>query len=326
MTQKQHDVLIIGAGVIGLACALYLLRAGRSVIVVDQGRVGGGASHGNCGTITPSHAPPLAMPGLPLKALRWMLQADAPFYIKPRCDMTLLAWLWRFTRHCNWDDFHRIGKIKAQLLKHARTELEELIRTENPQCEFQCSGTLSVFRDQNNFDATSWLPQSLQRYGLDIERLTATEARAREHALNDSIVGGYFIPGDAHLRPEQYVSELARAVRAAEGEILEASSVQEFVLGRYGVESVVTVQGNLKAREVVLATGAWSPQLAQQLDLFLPIQPGKGYSLTYDQPLLRLNVPLVLKERSVCVTSWANGFRLGSTMEFSGYDATLNRQ
>ena len=93
MTTRQSDVLVLGGGVIGLACALSLLRAGRSVTVLDMGKVGAAASHGNCGTITPSHATPLATPGVIRQALGWMLKPDAPFRIAPRLDFGLLEWL-----------------------------------------------------------------------------------------------------------------------------------------------------------------------------------------------------------------------------------------
>ena len=101
----RDDVVVVGAGAIGLACALALLEAGRTVRVIDAGRVGGGASHGNCGTITPSHAPPLAGPGMIGRALRWMLTPDAPLYVRPRIDPYLWSWMLHFARRCNDRDW-----------------------------------------------------------------------------------------------------------------------------------------------------------------------------------------------------------------------------
>src|SRR3954470_1875811 len=114
---RHNDVLILGGGVIGLACALYLLRAGRSVTVIEKNRTGGATSHGNCGTITPSHAVPLAMPGMIGQGLRWLLKPDAPFRIAPRLDFALFKWLLQFAQRCNWGDFKRIAAEKAPLLK-----------------------------------------------------------------------------------------------------------------------------------------------------------------------------------------------------------------
>jgi D-amino-acid dehydrogenase len=141
---RKADVLILGGGVIGLACALYLLRAGRSVTVLEQGVAGAACSHGNCGTITPSHAMPLAMPGMIAQALRWMFKADAPFRVAPRIDVALLGWLLQFARRCTWEDFRRVTAVKAPLLRLARQALEDLVRSARLDCEFETSGSLSV--------------------------------------------------------------------------------------------------------------------------------------------------------------------------------------
>jgi D-amino-acid dehydrogenase len=323
MESSKPDVLVLGGGVIGLACALHLLRAGRSVTVLEQGTVGSGSSHGNCGTITPSHVP-LHAPGTVGRALRWMLQQDAPLYVRPRLDAELLVWLLNFARLCNARDFRRTALVKARLLLRSRELLEELIRREGLDCEFQASGTLYVWRQARGFDEAGTELELLRELGVPVARLDGAAVRAREPALNDSIVGGHFHPGDARLRPDRYVAELARAVRQLGGSVLEQTRVQGFGVAGGRIEAVSTSAGGFAGAEVVLALGAWSPLVGRQLGLKLPIQPGKGYSITYARPSLAPVIPLVLKERSVCVTAWDSGYRLGSTMEFSGYDDTLN--
>jgi len=325
MTARKSDVLVLGGGAIGLACALYLLRAGRSVTVLEQGSAGGATSHGNCGTITPSHAMPLAMPGIIAQALRWIAQADAPLRVAPRLDFPLLAWMLNFARLCNWSDFRRLTAAKAPLLKLSRQALEELVRDQHFDCEFETLGTLTVYRDQQAFEKSAWLPNALREVGLPIEILDGAACRAREPVLNDRIVGGYLHPLDAHLRPNRYVAELARAVRENGGEICESTAISGIRCENARIESVSTAAGEFSGRDVVLALGAWSPLLARQLDLRIPIQPGKGYSITYTRPEHCPRIPLTLKERAVCVTGWSSGYRLGSTMEFAGYDASLNR-
>jgi len=109
------------------------------------------------------------------------------------------------------------------------------------------------------------------------------------------------------------------------GQIQESTKISGFRLDGNDIGAVLTDHGEFGGRDVVFALGAWSPLIARQLDLRIPIQPGKGYSITYSRPLRCPRIPLTLKERAVCVTAWNSGFRLGSTMEFSGYDSTLNR-
>ncbi|MBN8738125.1 MAG: amino acid dehydrogenase [Lysobacterales bacterium 69-70] len=325
MSESKTDVLILGAGVIGLSCAWYLLQRGRRVTVLDRGRVGGGASHGNCGTLTPSHAAPLAMPGMVGQALRMMWRKDAPFHVAPRLDPELLGWLLRFARRCNWRDFEAVNRAKAQILTHSRALIGDLVATQGLNCGFAANGTLYVFREQQSLDEFGWHLDSLRAVGIPVEPCSAAQVRALEPCLRDTIVGGVFHPGDAQLRPDRYVAELARVVRAAGADIIEDCAAEDFTTAGARIDAVRTSRGIHRADEVVLALGAWSPTLARRLDLRIPLQPGKGYSITYERPALAPRIPLVLKEDSVCVTAWADGYRLGSTMEFAGYDTSLNR-
>jgi len=322
---RNTDVLILGGGVIGLACAYYLLEAGRAVTVLEQGTAGCGSSHGNCGTLTPSHATPLAMPGVIGAALRALAHPDAPLRIAPRFDPALWRWLFGFARRCNWRDFRAATAAKAPLLLHSRRLIEELVRKESLDCEFEASGTLYVFRDAAEFERSAWLPRALDEIGLPIETLDAPRVHELEPALKPGVVAAYLNPGDAHLRPDRYVASLARLVRAKGGAIEEGARIDAIERDGARVTRVRTSRGDFSGREVVLALGAWSPTLARQLGLSLPIQPGKGYSITYSRPTACPRMPLVLKERSICVTAWSSGYRLGSTMEFAGYDTSLNR-
>ena len=322
---SSDDVVIVGGGVIGLACALALLEQGRSVRVLDSGRVGGGSSHGNCGTITPSHAPPLAAPGAVAKALRWMLTPDAPFYLKPRFDPALWGWLLRFARRCNRDCWRRTAQVRLSILSAARDALPEWIERYGLQCEYDPAGVDYVFRTERDLEGFGADLALLDEIGVAYERIDGDAYVRSEPALLDGVVQAVRFPGDARLRPDRYVAELARAVRERGGRIVEQCEVT-------GIDSVADgavasgPSGRFRGRDLILATGAWSPHLARTLDLRVPVQPGKGYSITYSRPALAPKRPLVLHERSVCVSAWDGGFRLGSTMEFSGYDTSLNRR
>ncbi len=318
------DVLVLGGGVIGLACAHYLIRAGRQVRVIEQGVVGRGSSHGNCGTLTPSHALPLAAPGVIGQALRWMFRPDAPFYIRPRFDPTLWAWLLRFAAHCNARDCARATRAKADLLKASRSLIEALIVDEGVACEFQASGLTYVFREPSAWAAFQDRHAPLLTLGIDWQAWDAGRLAREEPVLRDGLAGGVHFPGDARLRPDRLVAELARLVRAGGGRIEERNKLRGFRREGDRIVEVDTERGPRRAGQIVFALGAWSPELARPLGLRLPIQPGKGYSITYTRPDPAPTRPLVLKEDSVCVTTWDSGFRLGSTMEFSGYDSRLD--
>ncbi|KFN44823.1 NAD(P)/FAD-dependent oxidoreductase [Arenimonas oryziterrae] len=325
MTEHDSDVLILGGGVIGLACAHYLLQAGRSVRVLERGRTGAATSHGNCGTITPSHAPPLAAPGMVAKGLKWMLTPDAPLYIPPRLDWALASWLVHFATRCNPTDWHRAARARSSLLETSRNLLADLVATQQLDCEFAESGLRYVYRDARAFERACDELSVLGDFGIAAQVLDGAALAAAEPALLPGMAGGIHFPNDAHLRPDRYVAELARCVRAQGGVIEEGVEVVGFERDGGRLRAVQTSQGPRRGAQVLAAFGPWSPLLLKQLGLRLPMQPGKGYSITYSRPALAPRVPIVLRERSVCVTAWDSGFRLGSTMEFSGYDSTLNR-
>lgn len=325
---RAADVLILGAGVSGLAVALTLLEEGRGVTVIDSGRIGGGASHGNCGTLTPSHAPPLAAPGTIGKAMRWMLTPDAPLYIKPRFDPLLWRWLTGFSLRCNRRDWLASTHAKAAMLNDSRARIAEWVRGYGLDCEFTERGEDYVFHDQRALEHEMRDLPMLADFGVESEVIDGPEYEKQEPALKPGVIGAIRFPGDAALRPDRYVAELARVVRERGGTIVEHCALESLQAGSDGVLAQ-TAQGSIRARDAVIALGAWSPQLAARIGLpWLrnAIQPGKGYSITYDPPAIVPKRALTLREVSVCVTTWDSGFRLGSTMEFSGYDTVLNEQ
>ena len=324
MTTDHEDVLILGGGVIGLSCALFLLQAGRSVRILDRSRVGAATSHGNCGTITPSHAPPLAAPGMIRKALKYMAQADAPFYIKASTDLSLLDWLLRFSLRCNEKDHRRDALAKAALLNASRQLLQHTIEAHEMQCQFRASGVLYACKSTQRLDELAAELPLLAECGVRAELLDPAGLAMREPALLPGMSGGVYFPDDAHFRPDAYCAELARVVRGLGGVIEEDCEVLALASEGDRIRHVETRQGRRSAPQIIVALAAWSPAVLKSLGLPLPIQPGKGYSITYTLPPLVPRTPLVLTERSVCVTAWPDGYRLGSTMEFSGFDATLN--
>lgn len=323
MNPPHDDVLIIGGGAIGLATALTLLEAGRGVRILEAGVVGGGASHGNCGTITPSHAPPLAAPGVVAQALRWMFTPDAPLYLKPRVDPALWHWLLRFAARCNPRDWRQSTQARAALLNDARARLADWVSRYSLQCEFEEEGLDYVFRDPRRFQQYVDESVVLKTFGIATQVFGGTDYEREEPAMLPGVAGAIRFPGDARLRPDRYVAELARVVRERGGVIEEQCRVDRLEPTSDGVR-LATSQGERKGGEAVIALGAWTPAFARRLGIRAPIQPGKGYSITYSRPARVPRHPMVLKDRSVCVTVWGSGFRLGSTMEFSGHDDTLN--
>ena len=252
-----------------------------------------------------------------------MLTPDAPLYLKPRIDPVLWRWLAHFSARCNLSDWRQSTRSRSAILNDSRSRLADWVGRYDLQCEFAEEGLDYVFRQQGNFDLYAQECEALREFGVVSEILEGADYLRQEPALKPGVVGAVRFPGDARLRPDRYVAELARVVRERGGVIEEHCRVDSLQEADGGVLAT-TALGARKGNEAVVALGAWSPQLARTLGLKLPIQPGKGYSITYSRPSLVPKRAMVLKDRQVCVTVWDSGFRLGSTMEFSGYDESLN--
>jgi D-amino-acid dehydrogenase len=321
-------VIVVGGGVIGSACAYFLKQAGwADVTVLDRGRFGQGCSHGNCGFVSPSHVLPLAVPGAIGQTLKALASRNSSFSIKPRLDGTLWSWLWQFARRCNEHDMLASAVAIQALLRSSRALYDQLMASEPFDCEWQPRGLLFPFRTARGLehhDQTAALLQS--RFGVQITRLAGDDVRDLEPALKSGLAGGWYYPTDAHLRPDKLMSSWRRILTDRGVTIRDGCEATTFVRDGTRALRVITPSDELAADAFVVAAGAWTPWLNRELGCRIPIQPGKGYSITMRRPAKCPTLPLLCEEDRVAVTPMLSGYRLGSTMEFAGYDATLNRR
>jgi D-amino-acid dehydrogenase len=319
-------VVVVGGGVVGACSAYYLARAGFAVTVLDRGKFGAACSHANCGYICPSHVLPLATPGAVWSTLKTLFQRNSPLKVRPGVVLRNLGWFLGFARRCNQRDMLRTGRGIQALLNSSRTLFDTLIRDEMLECEWETKGLLFVFMTLKHFEHYAHTDELLRReFAMPAKRFDSAELAALEPALKPGMAGGYLYESDAHLRPDRLMSELRRVLTGLGVEFRESCEVSGFVRSGSTAAAVRTNTGDVAADQFVVATGAWAPLLNAELGCRIPIQPGKGYSLTMPRPTLCPTYPLIFEEHRVAVTPFASGYRLGSTMEFAGYDDTMNR-
>jgi D-amino-acid dehydrogenase len=322
----MSSVIIVGSGVVGAASAYFLSKAGWTVTVIDRGEFGMGCSHANCGYVCPSHVLPLTVPGAVRATLKAMLSRNAPFSIKPRLDPALWGWLFRFARRCNVRDMMEAGRALHALLMSSRGLYDELIKSEPFDCEWEPRGTLLVFQNSGPFAHHAEAAELLrEHFGLNSERIDGDKLLEMEPALKPGLAGGWLYRGDAYLRPDRLMSSWRRILEARGVTIREHCEMIGFRSEAGRAVALTTTQGEIPAEAFVVAAGAWTPLLDTHLGCRVPIQPGKGYSITMGRPRLCPAWPMLFEEHRVAVTVWPSGYRLGSTMEFAGYDANLNR-
>lgn len=319
-------VVVVGGGVVGACSAYYLAKAGFAVTVVDRGKFGAGCSHANCGYVCPSHVLPLAMPGAVWSTLKTLFHRNSPLKVRPTVVLKNLGWFLGFARRCNHRTMLATGHAIQALLNSSRTLFDELIRTESIACEWETKGLLFVFQTPKHFEHYAHTDELLRReFDMPARRFDSAALAALEPALKPGMAGGYLYESDGHLRPDRLMSELKRVLLGLGVEVREDCAVTGFAKSNGTATAVRTASGDLQADHVVVATGAWTPQLNAELGCRVPIQPGKGYSLTMPRPALCPTYPLIFEEHRVAVTPFASGYRLGSTMEFAGYDDSMNR-
>ncbi|WP_145358007.1 NAD(P)/FAD-dependent oxidoreductase [Alienimonas californiensis] len=345
---EAPPVVIIGGGVVGAACAHYLAEAGRRVTILERDRFGAACSHGNCGLLSPSHVLPPAGPGVFAEAMRNLFQKDAPLRVAPRWDPRLWRWLLAFAARCNESAAVEAGRGLGPLLASSRSLYDDLGGTLD--CEFEPRGLLIAFREAAAHAGYAKTDALLaERFDLPARRLEGAALREFEPALKPEVAGGWFYEEDAHLRPDALMKSWRAALTDRGVTIREGVSVTGFRVEDGRVRGVQYTSdkgaGEEPASAAVVAAGALTPDFQQALGLYVPVAPGKGYSMTLHldehglDPAAAPRMPLLLPEVRVAVTPHAGGpvrgedgvrrpaaLRLGSIMEFAGYDPSIARR
>ncbi|MDX1683134.1 MAG: FAD-dependent oxidoreductase [Phycisphaeraceae bacterium] len=325
MSDSPQRALVIGAGVIGTACAWFLRQAGLEVTVVDRNTIGSGCSFENCGYVCPSHVLPLTRPGVITTTLKAMMKSRSPLYVNPFVGPRLWRWLWQFSRHCRHDHMIEAGSARYALLQSSQDLYRQLIREQDLDCDWHERGLLVVYEDAHGLDAAHKENELLERHwGVSADPLDGPGLVDLEPTLKEGLAGGMHFTEDTHLDPGRLMRSW-RALNEAHGVTYrEQCPVTGFKRDGDRVIAADTPDGPIEADTFVLATGALAPELGRQLGRQLAIQPGKGYSLTTERPDPCPQVPMIFHDHRVAVTPLSERYRLGSTMEFSGYDTSLN--
>lgn len=324
--ETNPDVLVIGGGAIGVCCTYYLVHQNLSVALIEKKEIASGCSEANAGLLVPSHSIPLASPGAISMGLKSMLKPASPFYIKPRLDFQLFAWLWQFARSCREKRMLE-GLPVLRELNYASMELyDSLIHEEKLDCDYRKRGWLSIYKTKRGYQGAQKEAALLQKHGVTAEILDTPETLDREPTLKADTAGSIFYPDDAHLDPKKFVTALAERSRELGAAIQTSTQADGFETANGQVTGVKTSQGLIKPKQIVLAAGAWSKKTAQLLGWALPVQPAKGYSITISHPSRCPQAPLYLSEAKVAVTPLRNALRLGGTLELSGMNLAINQR
>ncbi|GAA4460432.1 FAD-dependent oxidoreductase [Nibrella saemangeumensis] len=317
-------IAIIGGGIIGLCSAYYLQQAGFRVTVFDQNPITDGCSFGNAGMIVPSHIIPLAQPGMIAKGMQMLLRSTSPFYIKPRLSAELLRWGWLFYRHSTTEHVERSIPVLRDISLLSKRLYQELAATGKVDFGWQERGLLMLYKTAAAEHDMAEEAEVANRAGVEAQLLTGQQVQDLEPETRVDVRGAVFFPGDAHINPGQLVRSLVAYLRQQGVTILEEQAVTGFETSAGRVTAVRTAQGDHAVDEIVVAGGAWSPVIARQLGLSLPLQGGKGYSFMLKNVTDNVRVPAIMLEARATATPIGTDLRFAGTLEVAGVDLSVN--
>jgi D-amino-acid dehydrogenase len=312
-------VVVIGGGVIGLSSAYFLQEAGHSVTVIDQTDISNNCSYGNAGYVCPSHFVPLATPGIVKQGLKWMLNPQSPFYVKPRLSWSLMQWGLKFMQMATPENVEKAAMPLKDFALVSQHWYEEWAKLPQFKFAYEHKGLLEIFQTDKVADHSHHLVKKAQELGLTDTRLLNQEelfALEPQHKMN--AIGAVYFACDAHLYPNKLMKQLIEDLKSKGVQFCLGETVKSFEKENGKIKSVITDKNKYTPDAVVLATGSWSREMVQQLGITMPLMPGRGYSITLENSPYQTNYPSVLVEGRVALTPMdGNKMRFGGTMEIT---------
>lgn len=319
---SSRSAVVVGGGIVGLCSAHYLAREGFSVTLVERSPEGADScAQGSAGYVSPSHVQPISAPGMVWQGLKWMMSSRSPFYIQPRLDADLMRWGWLFARSCTPEHTKRAAPVLAEHCLASRRLFVELAEKTGNSFELRTEGLFNLCKTQETLDKYSaGLGALANSVGVEARTLTAAETAALEPGARMDIAGSIYFPIDAHLSPRKFIPALVALLKQQGVKFHWGTSVTGWKTEGGRVTHAVTTAGELAAEGFVLASGSWAQETVRGLDLALPMQAGKGYSLTIEKPRFQFTKSAILSERRVAMTPMGGTLRFGGTMEISGHN------
>lgn len=322
-------VVVVGAGLQGVASAYFLARHGCEVTVLERAAaVAQGTSHANAGMLTPSMADPWNAPGILGHLLGWLGREDAPFLLRPTALPSMVGWGLAFLRNARPARYRDNMERNLRLASYSLVVLRELRASLGLRYDQRTAGTIKVFRDERAFDEAVARNTVLARLGLDVRPLSPASVVQVEPSLapvRERLVGGIYCPSDESGDARAFTEALAAQAQAAGARFRFGEEVRGFARAGERIEAVVTAGGRHAADACVVAAGCWSAPLLAPLGLALRVRPVKGYSITVPTTgwAGAPGMPVIDDALHTAATPLGDRLRVAGTAEIAGYDQAL---
>ncbi|MCW8945405.1 MAG: D-amino acid dehydrogenase [Sedimenticola sp.] len=323
-------VVILGSGVIGVANAYYLAREGHDVTVIDrQPEPALETSFANAGEVSPGYSAPWAAPGIPLKAIKWLMMKHSPLVIKPSLDPSMWSWSLQMLRNCTPARYERNKSRMVRLAEYSRDAIKTLRAETGIQYDERSRGTLQMFRNQKQLDAAVTDMAILDRFGVPYELLDREGCITAEPGLihvKEKVAGGLRLINDETGDCYMFTQALAKAAEALGVKFQMGVNIRRLLTDQGKISGVETDAGQFTGDAYVMALGSYSPLFLKAVGIKAPIYPVKGYSITL--PIVDADaapVSTIMDEtHKVAITRLGDRIRVAGTAELAGYNTDLN--
>ena len=317
-------VVVIGAGIVGIACALNLRRDGHDVVVLDPRLPGEGASFGNAGLIANCTVDPIGMPGIIRRVPRMLLDPMGPLAIRWRYLPRIAPWLIHLAAASRVERVEAISHALASLVGDAVEAWRDLVRGTRGEQYVASRGWIHAFETEAAFTAVQPVIELRRRRGVRVEILTPLELHDLEPGLSPIFRHGVYLPDTAFVTsPPQLIRALAEVFIAAGGKLVH-QRVTGFSDGQSGCQRVLTDKECHECDRAVVAAGAWSRGLAEMLGSRVPLDTERGYHVMLPTPDRPPRYPISSGERKFVIVPMREGIRITGGVEFAGLDAPAN--
>lgn len=324
---RASHVNVVGGGIIGLCTAWSCIKRGLTVTVMDiQSGPGEGCSYGNAGMIVPSHVVPLAAPGMIGLGLKWMLNPESPFAVRPRLSWDFLRWGAQFWKFCNPRHVQEAAPLLRDLNLASRALYRELAERWGNEFGLVQRGMLMLCETERGFEEEAHAAELARSLGLEAEVLDRNQIAALEPETRLEVAGGVRFPEDCHLDPRRFMEGLHRRLVAAGCRFVWNADFQGCFPGGNGTAIEEAVLQQSSRTQTVLAAGAWTAQMLRGLKIRLPLQPGKGYSLTLPRARMPLQHCAIAVEGRIAITPMGDALRVAGTMELGADEQGIARR
>src|SRR5260221_6079101 len=316
-------VTIIGGGVIGLCSAYYLRKEGHEVTVIERNDITDGCSFGNMGYISPSHFTPLASSGIIKQGLKWMTSSSSPFYIKPRLNWDLLRWGSTFWKKANAKTVEANMPHLNNLLQLSRHLMNDLKNELPGYFDMIEKGCWTLYKTEKTGDHEKHLAEQANAFGLKTILCNARQVQEYETEVEVNVAGGVLYLDDCHLDSAKLMRSLYSYLQKAGVRFWLNTEEQGFETNNGKINAVITDKMKLDCEELIIANGSWLNNISKLLGIKMLMQPGKGYSVVYNDLQKNLQYPSILVDDRTATTPINKWLRIGGTMELSGHSDNI---